>query len=71
MDRVTSFEVTSNHEIGVLKWYDNKAVNMGSNFILSGQPILVKRYDRKQKNKMEIEQPEVVQQMYNTNMGGW
>lgn len=46
MARGTSFEVTSNHKIGVLKWYDNKAVNMGSNFILSGQPIFVKKYDR-------------------------
>jgi len=69
MARGTSFEVTSNNKIGVLKWYDNKAVNMASNFILSGEPKFVKRYDRKLKNIVEIEQPEVIQ-LYNTNMGG-
>lgn len=69
MNRGTSFEVSSNHKIGILKWYDNKAVNMASNFILSGEPKCVKRYDRKNKCFIQIEQPEVIQ-LYNTNMGG-
>jgi len=46
----TSFEITSKLEISLLKWYDNKPINMGSNFITSGIPEYVKRWDKKINN---------------------
>jgi len=69
MGRGTSFEVSSNHNITLVKWFDNKAVNIGSNFIASGIPIQVKRFDRKEKCSVIIECPEIIN-LYNKNMGG-
>lgn len=43
MGRGTSSDVFSNHSITLVKWFDNKVVNIGSNFIASGIPIQVKR----------------------------
>lgn len=39
----TSYEVSGiaqgqKSEIGLIKWFDNKGVNLGSNFITSGEP---------------------------------
>ncbi|XP_022167869.1 piggyBac transposable element-derived protein 4-like, partial [Myzus persicae] len=69
MGRGTSFEICSNHNIALVKWFDNKAVQLGSNFISSGTPTIVQRFDRKKKSLVFIECPEVVY-LYNKSMGG-
>lgn len=45
--RGTSYEVTSNLGIGLLKWCDNKPINMGSNFVTSGTPGIVRCWKKK------------------------
>lgn len=62
-----SYLVRSYHKIGLIKWYDNKNVNMGSNYIKSGTPIEVTRYDAKQKGRIHIECPEIIH-LYNKCM---
>lgn len=72
MGRGTSFEVSTDmpdSNIGLIKWYDNKAVMLGSNFITSGIPDEVKRYDKKEKTYITINRPEIVKR-YNQSMGG-
>jgi len=56
-------------KIGLVKWYDNKPVYMCSNFIASGEVEKVKRWDKKTKQYLDIEQPEVIK-LYNKIMGG-
>lgn len=65
----TSYEITSKLEISLLKWCDNKPINMGSNFITSGTPENVIRWDKKNKRHIEVERPEVIK-LYNKSMGG-
>lgn len=72
MGRGTTFEVSSDmpdSNIGLVKWYDNKAVLLGSNFIASGIRDEVKRYDKKEKTYITINRPEIVKR-YNQSMGG-
>ncbi|KAE9528804.1 hypothetical protein AGLY_012379 [Aphis glycines] len=72
MGRGSSFEVNSNmpnSNIGLIKWYDNKAVGLGSNFITSGVPDDIKRYDKKEKTCITVNRPEIVK-CYNQSMGG-
>lgn len=71
MGRGTTFEICSdmpNSNIGLVKWYDNKSVVLGSNFITSGIPDEVKRYDKKNKTFITINRPEIVK-CYNQSMG--
>ncbi|KAL4084221.1 hypothetical protein QTP88_028047 [Uroleucon formosanum] len=54
MGRGTSYEVSGISEgqksqIGLIKWFDNKGVVLGSNFITSGEPETIKRWDKKHK----------------------
>jgi len=72
MGRGTAFEVTTdmNHcNIGLVKWFDNKAVTLGSNYVTSGDVDKVERWDKKKKAYVEIERPEIVRR-YNDSMGG-
>lgn len=72
MGRGTTFEVSSdipNSNIGLVKWYDNKPVSLGSNFITSGTPDEVSRYCKKEKRYISINRPEIVK-LYNQSMGG-
>lgn len=72
MGRGTTFEVSSdmpNSKIGLVKWYDNKPVLLGSNFVTSGTPDEVSRYDKKEKRYISINRPEIVK-LYNQSMGG-
>ncbi|XP_015367868.1 PREDICTED: piggyBac transposable element-derived protein 3-like [Diuraphis noxia] len=53
MGRGTAFEVTidmNNCNIGLVKWFDNKAVTLGSNYITSGEVDKVERWDKKKKH---------------------
>lgn len=73
MGRGIAFEVTTdmNHcNIGLVKWFDNKAVTLGSNYVTSGDVDKVERWDKKKKAYyVEIERPEIVRR-YNDSMGG-
>lgn len=53
MGRGATFEVRSdltNCNIGVVQWYDNKVVDLASNFITSGNTDVVSRWDKKNNN---------------------
>lgn len=61
--------VNSNNSIMIVKWFDNKPINMMST-IHSGIPTdKVVRWNKKDKIHIEISRPNVVAQ-YNENMGG-
>lgn len=51
------------------KWFDNKSVYLASNFVGIGISDTVQRYDKKDKQFVEVERPEVVK-LYNKGMGG-
>ncbi|KAL4125830.1 hypothetical protein QTP88_010070 [Uroleucon formosanum] len=72
LGRGTTFEVTTDVpgcNIGIVKWFDNIAVNLGSNFIASGEVDRVTRWDKKEKQFVDIERTEIVR-LYNKSMGG-
>lgn len=73
MGRGTTFEIRFNVKnscaIGLVKWYDNKSVTLGSNFITSGVTDTVERYDKATKQYITIERLDIVK-LYNTSMGG-
>ncbi|XP_025407032.1 piggyBac transposable element-derived protein 3-like [Sipha flava] len=73
MGRGSTYEIQSNVEnacaIGLVKWYDNKSVTLASNFITSGTLDYVQRYDKKLKQYVTVERPEIVK-LYNASMGG-
>lgn len=74
MGRGTSHEIIGTsqgqkHEIGLIKWFDNKGVVIGSNFITSGNPEVIQRWDKTNKEFIHIERPEIVG-LYNKSMGG-
>jgi len=72
LGRGSTFEISTNMpncNMGLLKWYDNKAVALGSNFVTSGVTDKVTRWNKKNKIYEEIERPEVIQ-LYNKSMGG-
>jgi len=72
MGRGTTFEVRSDVlscNIGLVQWYDNKVVNLASNFITSGNTDVVRRWDKKNKTYVDVERPEIVQK-YKKSMGG-
>ena len=50
-------------------WYHNKAVTLVSSYIGIEPAHSVKRYDRKQKKHVQVEQPHIIQ-TYNKYMGG-
>lgn len=62
-------ESISTDGIVVTKWYDNKPVLLGSNFVGIGEKDICRRWDKKQKAYVNVERPEAVR-LYNTNMGG-
>lgn len=74
MGRGTTYEIRSSKtdngcSIALVKWFDNKPVNMASNYLASGVIDEVKRYDKKEKVYVTVERPEIVR-LYNKSMGG-
>ncbi|XP_060865565.1 piggyBac transposable element-derived protein 3-like isoform X1 [Metopolophium dirhodum] len=70
LGRGASYEVTSTDgKVGLIKWLDNKSVTLASNFVTSGSPDIIKRYDKKNKSYVEVCRPEIVK-LYNDSMGG-
>ena len=61
--------VMDNTTVRILKWVDNRAVTLLSTFA-SAKPIgVVKRWDKKEKKKIDVPRPHTVQ-IYNQCMGG-
>lgn len=72
LGRGSTYEIStnmSNCNIGLIKWFDNKAVALGSNYVTSGKTDEVRRWNKKNKYYEVIERPEVVR-LYNKSMGG-
>ncbi|XP_063902705.1 piggyBac transposable element-derived protein 3-like, partial [Zophobas morio] len=70
MGRGTSeYCVTQDNDIVAVKWYDNKAVNMASNFVAKDPLDQVRRWDKKQRTPLSIERPAIIR-LYNKSMGG-
>lgn len=55
--------------VAVTRWYDNKIVNLASNFVGIGKEDSCRRWDKNQKVFVEVKRPEVVR-LYNESMGG-
>ena len=67
---VYSEEVTSSdNDVVVVKWLDNKSVYLASNFLGKGQEDRVRRWDKKESKYVEIPRPEIIKR-YNHSMGG-
>ncbi|KAF2898614.1 hypothetical protein ILUMI_07560 [Ignelater luminosus] len=72
MPRGTSFEYTAiedNVEVSNVSWKDNKIVNLLSSFVGKEPQIIVRRYDQKLKNHLDVSCPQIVA-VYNKHMGG-
>lgn len=72
MGRGTSYKISTavpNSNVGLLKWYDTKPILMATNCVTSGTPIPVKRWDKKNKEYIMIDRPEVITN-YNASKGG-
>jgi hypothetical protein len=59
----------SNDGIVITKWYDNKVVLVGSNFVGIGNVDNCNRWDKVGKTYKDVPRPEVIY-LYNKNMGG-
>lgn len=60
---------SEDHDIVLVKWFDNRIVSLASNFVGIGQPDQIKRWDKSTKKYIEISRPQVIQ-AYNSSMGG-
>lgn len=68
--RGSSSECVSNDgNVIVTRWYDNKVVNMASNFVGIGEKDQTKRWDKATRTHQIFDRQQVIQ-LYNDNMGG-
>ena len=61
--------VSNDGDVVIVKWFDNRTVNLASNFVGKGEEDKVKRWDKGQSTYIEIARPEIVKN-YNHSMGG-
>ncbi|CAJ1087319.1 piggyBac transposable element-derived protein 3-like [Xyrichtys novacula] len=61
--------VSRDGKVVLVKWYDNRAVVMASNFVGVGRMDEVQRWDKKTAQFLKVSHPEVVK-LYNKAMGG-
>lgn len=61
--------LSDNGNLIITKWYDNKSVTLGSNYVSVGIKDICHRWDNKKKLYVDVQRPEVIQK-YNKNMGG-
>ncbi|XP_061397982.1 piggyBac transposable element-derived protein 2-like, partial [Musca vetustissima] len=61
--------ISADGNVIVTRWFDNRTVNLGSNFVGIGKQDKVKRWDKNKNDFVVIDRPEVVR-MYNESMGG-
>lgn len=55
--------------IRVVKWFDNKQVHLASNFAALEPTDWVRRWDKKSKQYVDVDRPDVIRR-YNKSMGG-
>lgn len=68
--RGSSAQVVCNkNKLAVVKWHDNKVVTLISSYIDSHPIETIKRYDKDEKKKIDVECPQIVKH-YNKHMGG-
>lgn len=60
---------SSDNDIVLVRWFDNRPVTMASNFIGIGTTNVTKRWDKNKKVYVDVVQPEVIQ-LYNHSKGG-
>ena len=65
----STYRHDANSGITVLKWYDNKCVQVCSNYSDPSSISTVKRWDKNQQKKVDINCPNTVKE-YNESMGG-
>lgn len=61
--------ISQDGEVIITKWYDNKPVVMASNYMGIGKSSSCLRWNKNEKQYIEVERPEVITD-YNTHMGG-
>lgn len=61
--------VNAEGDIVVVKWFENRAVSLASNFIGIEKTDKVKIWDKKQNKYIEVNRPEI-EKMYNQSKGG-
>jgi len=60
--------LSDNGNLIITKWYDNKPVTLGSNYVSIGTQYICRRWDKKNKLYINVKRPEIIQK-YNKNMG--
>lgn len=63
------YKVDNTAGIAVVKWADTKCVTLASSYICHSPVVQVKRYDKEEKKKVDVDCPQIIKQ-YNTHMGG-
>ncbi|KAB0804468.1 hypothetical protein PPYR_01438 [Photinus pyralis] len=66
---ISEHKITEDNKIAAVRWFDNKVVNMASNFAAIEPTDTVKRWGKKQKAYVQIQRPLVIA-LYNKSMGG-
>lgn len=61
--------VSQNGKVVLVKWQDNKSVNIASNFVGVGTSDTARRWDKKLKKHIDVNRPEIIS-LYNSGMGG-
>jgi len=60
---------STNGKVVFTRWFDNKVVNLASNFVGVGENDKAMRWDKEENKHVEVNRPEVVR-LYNDSMGG-
>ena len=65
----TDFKILSDENIIIVRWFDNKPVNLISSYVAVEPIDSVRRYDEREKTYIDVPRPSIVK-VYNTYMGG-
>ena len=65
----TDFKLLSDENIIIVRWFDNKPVNLISSYVAVEPIDSVRRYDQREKTYIDVPRPSIVK-VYNTYMGG-
>ena len=65
----TDFKILSDENIIIVRWFDNKSVNLISSYVAAEPIDSVRRYDQREKTYIDIPRPSIVK-VYNTYMRG-
>ena len=62
-------QISKSGEVAVVRWNDNKCVNVASTFVGIGTVEKVRQWNKKDKEFIEVDRPEAIK-VYNDYMGG-